>query len=619
MIGGNAANSNHFRTLPLEVTNDGKNTIVRFDRGGKFLRALFFPSILLVAAVVAEGAHIAYLQFVTFHPLPWNDEWYTLALFSQMEETSGSWRLLFTPHNEHRLALPRIASLLDVKLAGGTGAFTLLALDCLVLTTIALWGLLISGKWGNNRQPNLTAPHVLTLCIAGILLSGHQMSNFLWPFQISVFMVYLFAILAFASLGSAIQNASGRLLGRFGLFILLSCGFALCAALSLGNGIIVLPILFIIAFFNRHILSVGIAWIVGAIAVVVLGSYFHGLGSSFPLEVDAFSIIAVRFVWFFLHFLGGPWATAAPAAVGFAGLVTILLALYALLKHRPAADPRLYQVVAFGIIVLVLVSAAVVAVGRVQLGIEAAVESRYSTPVLILYSAILVSVWPRNRIEAATAEAQKLTFRAKLHEIGIALVVACILVYGVKSHLELPYNYEPLPRLKSDAEIGYVSNVQDPEHFKYVAPSIDKAWGVRRYLLRNNLSVFSTAISRSVDRRLAGIFTVGDRPCLGHLDQVESIVPGPDGGARISGWAWDSSNRRVPRGIVFVESGVVRGIGRFIVERPDVVAARPAVTELRNGFVGYVPRGVTKATAYILNPDETSVCLIPGELSVSPG
>jgi hypothetical protein len=582
-------------------------------------RLLFLLSILLGVTIAFEAAHIVYLQFITFHPLPWNDEWDTLALFSSVEETSGGWHLLLSPHNEHRLALPRIIALLDIKLADGTGALTLLTIDCLLLATVAVWGLLVTGKWDKKQPTNLAAPYVLTLCIACILLSGHQMSNLLWSFQIQVFMIYLFAIFAFATLGFALQHAAGGLVERSVFLILLSCGFAICATLSMGNGIVVPPILFVIALFHRRPLPTGVVLIIGAVAVVVLAFYFNGLDRFHVFDPDAFSTTAVQFARFFLHFLGGPWATVAPASVTFAGIITILLALYALLRHGPATAPRPYEVVAIGLIVLVLVSGAMVALERVQFGIEAATESRYSTPVLILYSAVLVSLWPRTRAEAEAAESRGSTAHAKLPEIGMSIAIACALAYGVRSHWELPYDYAPLSSLKSDAEVGYVANVQDPQHFKYVASSIDQAWRARRYLLRHNLSIFSTTMARSVDRRLSDVFAVADPHCLGHLDQVESMVAGPNGGARISGWAWDSGNGSVPRGVVFVESGVVKGIGRFIIERPDVIAATPAVTDLRNGFVGYVPRGVTRATAYILNQNETSACLIPGELSLPTG
>jgi hypothetical protein len=63
----------------------------------------------------------------------------------------------------------------------------------------------------------------------------------------------------------------------------------------------------------------------------------------------------------------------------------------------------------------------------------------------------------------------------------------------------------------------------------------------------------------------------------------------------------------------------VKGIGRFITSRPDVVTAVPEVRHVKNGFVGYVPRGVAKVTAYVLDRNQTSICRIPGDLALPPG
>ena len=93
-------------------------------------------------------------------------------------------------------------------------------------------------------------------------------------------------------------------------------------------------------------------------------------------------------------------------------------------------------------------------------------------------------------------------------------------------------------------------------------------------------------------------------------------MSGLHGGFRISGWAWDSDSARVPGGLLLVAHGVVKGIGRFIIERPDVMAAKPEVTQVTSGFVGYVPREVTNVIAYALNQNQTSACPIPGELSL---
>ncbi len=201
-------------------------------------------SALLVAGIALELGHIFYLQIITFHPLPYLDEWRTMILFSRVEQDLGSWSLLLVPHAEHRPFLPRLVFLLDTKLAHGTGALSLAAIDCLLLGLVSIWSILLIGNAGRNERVQLAAPYVLALCIASLLFSGHQMSNFVRGFQTTMLMFYFFTMLSFAALASALRRAASVRPARSLLLISFACFFGVCAAFSIGNGIIVLMIPF---------------------------------------------------------------------------------------------------------------------------------------------------------------------------------------------------------------------------------------------------------------------------------------------------------------------------------------------------------------------------------------
>src|SRR5262249_6036293 len=118
-----------------------------------------------------------------------------------------------------------------------------------------------------------------------------------------------------------------------------------------------------------------------------------------------------------------------------------------------------------------------------------------------------------------------------------------------------------------------------------------------------------------IDRPLADVFIVPDRQCPGHLDKVERTIPGANGGFRVMGWARDDEGS-VPPAVVLVEDGIVKGIGRFILDRP--VATRDA-SDAGYGFVGYVPHGVRMIKAYTLSWNKISACRLPGDLPLPPG
>src|SRR5262249_4106657 len=151
---------------------------------------------------------------------------------------------------------------------------------------------------------------------------------------------------------------------------------------------------------------------------------------------------------------------------------------------------RSYELVSVAVIALVLGSAAVVSLARLRFGIEAATDSRYSTSVLMLYAAILVSLWPRVSAVASVAPQEP----SPLQRAALTLSVGCILAYGMATHWRLPSDYSAFADAKADAEVAYVANVQDPLPFKYVVPQpqLELAWQARDYAVRHRLSVFST-------------------------------------------------------------------------------------------------------------------------------
>src|SRR5262249_24240332 len=170
-------------------------------------RLCIFLAVLLGLGIALSLGRITYLQVITFHPLPHLDEWRTLILFSRVEQNSDAWSLLLVPHAEHRPFLPRLIFLLDSRLAHGTGALSLAAIDFLLLGIVPMWSFLLGGGADRNERVRLTSPAILILCIAALLLSGHQLSNFVRGFQVAMFMVYFFAILSFAAFACAFRPA----------------------------------------------------------------------------------------------------------------------------------------------------------------------------------------------------------------------------------------------------------------------------------------------------------------------------------------------------------------------------------------------------------------------------
>jgi hypothetical protein len=559
---------------------------------------------LLVSALAVCALYsfwnIAYLASSTFHPMPWQDEWDTISLFQQMGETShNAWRLFFLPHNEHRLAFPRLVYSIDFALARGTGALNLFAI--LVLHG-GLAICLIRSLYRDRDTSSLTSA-LAAFSIICVLFSGHQMSNFLWGFQVQVTAIYFFVALAFWYLGEILDVDSKRSpwlsLGAVALFSVL-------AVLSMGNGIAILPIiLFVIACHSRqNALQKLIVFGVFALAVIVwyvrplLGRQTSG---SFATVIQS----PVEAVLFLLSFLGGPLANVAssfviPFGAVIAGLSAIVLICYPFRRQPLRSETLSFGLVAFGVI-----SALMVTVSRLRFGLEGAVESRYGTPVLVLYASLIVWFWHRLPWRYPT----------KLAAFSIYGLAAILAVYSVASHLHLPYDYSPLKKLKSAAEAAFVSGVRDDAVLHRVSAPLQKAWELRPFLMREGLSIFSSPLARMMNQRLSDLATIVEGQCLGHLDGVLYEVNGPNGGYAVHGWAFDMTKRAAPIGIALTDKdGLVRGIGRVTEARPDVIAAFSEINTQDTGFVGYVPSTAFPTTAYAVINGGANACPLPGHI-----
>ncbi len=98
--------------------------------------------------------------------------------------------------------------------------------------------------------------------------------------------------------------------------------------------------------------------------------------------------------------------------------------------------------------------------------------------------------------------------------------------------------------------------------------------------------------------------------CLGFLDAKDNRGSTTDA-SYIAGWAWDAAARRAPDWILLVDQGgVIRGLGRSGLPRPDVEAAVPDINGSKPGWRAYLPLAtpIRDLTAKVLLADGYSVC-----------
>ena len=195
----------------------------------------------------------------------------------------------------------------------------------------------------------------------------------------------------------------------------------------------------------------------------------------------------------------------------------------------------------------------------------------------------------------------------------VALCAVSVGIYALLSHLWLQYNYYPLRELKANGEIVYVLGIKDSARLVHFGVP-EQLWAARPFVIRHALAPFSSAVVQAVGHRLSEVYEVAAVPCRGHLDPDPEAIPGNEGFA-LQGWAL-SDEGKAPAAVLLVQGDSVAGIGRFVQDRPDVMASNNGARELKVGFVGAVRDLTTPVRAYIAA--RGTACPIPGEVKPRP-
>ena len=323
--------------------------------------------------------------------VPFWDQWNLMPrLFIKISENSLSWQDLIAQHNESRKLFPRLIFLGLAYLTNWDVRYEMLAtflLACVVSVNI----------YRLNRLTINTNPisGLLIAFLANLLIfSAIQYDNWFWGIQLVVFM-------PIACITTAISVAYSRL--SITLKFLISIVLCIISTFSYSNGmlawVIVLPVLVLAPLkswsdlFKQKWLF--FAWVTTFIASLTIYFYDYSQPAQSPGITPAF-LHPLQTIQFFLAFLGSPLGSGNqifPLAHSiFIGGVEIAiffcLCLY-LLRHIQdyLLLNRFMGWVMIG--VYSIISASITSIGRVGLGLETSLHSKYTTFSLYLIVALI--------------------------------------------------------------------------------------------------------------------------------------------------------------------------------------------------------------------------------------
>jgi len=333
-------------------------------------------SILFFAAAVLFGA------WLNYSPVPLSDSWEGIVgFYLNTLGDSGAW---WQQHNEHRILLSKVFFWLDMRYLGGSNA-ALIGLNVLLLLAIGL----VFQAFGRHLLA-LRESETRMLLLATLLmlsLSWIQRQNITWEFQNQFFWVYLLPLLACLAMARSGQARAG--------WLVLSLVFGAGSAFSMANGIFVLPILTVLSVvvFRSWQKVLPTALVTAACLALFFLGYERTPGSAqammflreYPLTVVAYAFA----------YLGNPffWIFGRIEAAILGGVLAVGLVTWLLCSPRLRQSPFAWALFAY--LAYIVCTAVVTAVGRAHYGLELAASSRYTTPALSLWSALLLLVLAR--------------------------------------------------------------------------------------------------------------------------------------------------------------------------------------------------------------------------------
>ena len=581
------------------------------DRGRIPAWLWFLAAAWLACAALIGAANIVYIlrHHVTF---PFGDQWTLLSRVHRF----GLLRGLYMQHNEHRLIVPGLFCIMDYRWFGAGNHFLAIVslffqLSCAALLMVPVW-----------RHPAVSWP--LRLVFSGAVIVTMlwliQAEDLFYPFQLQIACAH-FAILSIALL---LGQAAGSQTGA-GLWLAIA-GFALWATFSFGSGILIWPVILIVA----ALLGVPRRR-VGAIAVLflcVVAAYFTGYktpgGSSSPVDSLQHPAHVAEYMTALLGlpFLGAGTADARFAAHPASYLLTIggillaagLLLVFAL---NPSLRRRPENVVYGSILLFCLGSAFLAALGRSNFPLEQALSSRYAPmPLIFWISLAALGTIGISRREPAPAGAGTLIWMA-------VLAVASASAMTFPEHSALGRYMAMRARNQAEVAISMAIGVPDVPRVLQEFGTLSLVTEIDRAAVHDlGHPLFARAETQWLGSPLLGHFQLAPASaCLGSVDLVDALAKPSPPGARLLGWAWETGGSQPPPRVWVTDpQGVIRGFGLLQESRPDVAAAYRNAAMEETGWIAYaqLPPGGSPFTVYAGMHDGKSVCPFGAPRSPAP-
>jgi hypothetical protein len=319
--------------------------------------AMAVPAVLAVSTVVAVAA--------AYSAVPFQDQWATIWWWREIQRNGLTFSYLVSQHNEHRILLPRLVFLADLKWFRGSNV-----LNLVTIAAIQAAGVLLFLRAGFRRGGLAVLGAALA---ASLIVSLAQWENFFWGFQVQAVAVAAAGAWAIYLYSLAADQPDRRVRRLAAAVVLLAV-----ATYSMANGLLAGAAMVLAGAVARRDLRGTLVMLAATLVLAAL--YLWGYQ---PVAQHSPASAALQdpagFTGYVLAYLGNIWALGIWSLAMAEGLVGVVLtaAMTVLVFRDRGRDP--VQAAMFGIVLFMGMTAGATALGRLSLGIEMSLSSRYAT------------------------------------------------------------------------------------------------------------------------------------------------------------------------------------------------------------------------------------------------
>jgi hypothetical protein len=314
--------------------------------------------------------------------VPYWDQYELVPIIQQVNNDGLVFNDLWQQHNEHRIFFPRVIMLAAAVMTGWDVRYEMVISWVIAVASFILLLVLLRMY---SRATGQTVTFWLPLLLSIIFFSLIQHENWLWGWQVqwylSVFGVML-AAYGVARIISSPRSAIGLVLTMIG---------AIIAEYSLGNGVLIWPIIIVaLAYCRVGWRRLGIVSVTAVLSTVLYYvNYYNPPGSvSKTIALQQ----PIDFIGYVALYLGRPVSYSHLVTVVsgvLLGIIFVSIGVYLYKKHKE----RFKQGIPWFMLGSYVVAGAVLTgIARLGFGVGQALSSRYTTLSLLLLVSVVVLI-----------------------------------------------------------------------------------------------------------------------------------------------------------------------------------------------------------------------------------